>query len=160
MTQEMVSNSNMILTAPENLGGTDGNPYWQSGRVPPGAPIPVPQGGQYFDPNNPNSPFMQDGSQGGQIIQGEDGKMYYVVPNTPNANANVKTSTSPKPGKSPNANVIVPEVVPNESTKPPTTPTPEVKQNPAKTPATNPTQPKNTPSSTKPAPSGKTQDSD
>ena len=159
MTQEMVSNSNMILTAPENLGGTDGNPYWQSGRVPPGAPIPVPQGGQYFDPNNPNSPFMQDGSQGGQIIQGEDGKMYYVVPNTPNANANVKTSTSPKPGKSPNANVIVPEVVPNETTKPPTTPTPEVKQNPAKTPATNPTQPKNTPSSTKPAPSGKTQDS-
>ena len=159
MTQEMVSNSNMTLTMPENLGGNDpGNPYWQSGRVPPGAPIPIPQGGGYVDPNNPNSPFMQDAPQGGQIIQGEDGKMYYIVPNSqPNANANVKASPSPKTVKSPNANVVTPTVEPNATPQA----TPEVKTTPAKTPAAaKPTpQPKNSPASTKPAQSGKTQDS-
>ncbi|HEY8563674.1 MAG TPA: serine/threonine-protein kinase [Pyrinomonadaceae bacterium] len=159
MTQEMLSNSNMTLTAPENLGGgSDGNPYWQSGRVPPGAPLPVQQGGQFVDPNNPESPFMRDAPQGGQIIQGEDGKMYYIVPNTPDAN--VKASPSPKTAKSPNANVVTPTVEPNETTKPQTTPTPEVKATPAKTPATKPTpQPKNSPAQTRQAQSGKTQDS-
>ena len=155
MTQEMVSNSNMTLTAPENLGGSDGNPYWQSGRIPPGAPLPVPQGGgqYYVDPNNP-SPFNQD--EGGQIIKGDDGKLYYVVPNTPNANANVKATPSPRTTKSPNANVVQPTVEPNATPNA----TPEVRTTPAKTPAAKPTpQPKNSPSSTKPTQSGKNQES-
>jgi serine/threonine protein kinase len=158
MTQEMLSNSNMTMTAPENLGGSDGNPYWQNGTIPPGAPMPVPQGGRLIDPNNPNSVFNQD--EGGTIIQGDDGKYYYVVPNTtPNANANVKATPSPRTTKSPAANVVQPTIVPNETPQPQTTPTPEVKTTPAKTPAKPTPQPKNSPSSTKQAQSGKTQDS-
>jgi len=157
MTQEMLSNSNMTLTAPENLGGSDGNPYWQNGTIPPGAPMPVQQGGQTVTLGNSNSQFMQP--EPGQIYQGPDGKFYMNVPQNP-ANANVKASPSPKTTKSPNANVIQPTVEPNDTTKPQTTPTPEVKTPPAKTPAAKPTpQPKNSPSSTKQTQSGKTQES-
>jgi serine/threonine protein kinase len=159
MTSEMLSNSNMTLTAPENLGGgSDGNPYWQNGTTPPGAPVPVPQGGQVITLGDSNSQFMQPDS--GQIFQGPDGKYYMNVPTT-NANANVKATPSPRTTKSPAGNVVQPTVVPNDTTKPETTPTPEVKTTPAKTPAAKPTpQPKNSPSSTKQAQSGKTQDSE
>ena len=155
MTTEMVSNSNSPLTAPENLGGSDTNPYWSSGTVPPGAPFP--QGGSTVTLGDSNSQFMQP--EGGQIIQGEDGKMYYVVPNA-NANVSVKPTPSPKTTKSPNANVVQPTVEPNATPQTQTAPTPEVKTTPAKTPAAKPTpQPKNSPSSTRTTPSGKTQDS-
>jgi len=156
MSSEMLSNSNMTLTAPETLGGggSDGNPYWQSGSVPPGAPQYIPPGGQVIDPNNPNSVFNQDNpTSGGNIICDESGKCYYIVPPTPNANANVKASPTPK-GTKPNANVIQPTVVPNETPTPQTSPTPDAKSTPAKTPAPKTTpQPKN-------SPSGKTQDSE
>ena len=156
MTQEMLSNTNMTLTMPENLGGSDGNPYWQSGTIPPGAPQPVPQGGQVMTLGDSNSQFMQPES--GQVFQGPDGKYYMYVPPTANANVNTTTTPTPKSTKTPAANAVQPTVVPNAT--PQTTPTPEVKTTPAKTPAAKPTpQPKNSPSSTKQTPSGKTQDS-
>lgn len=158
MTQEMLTNSNMTLTMPENLGGgggSDGNPYWQSGTVPPGAPY-IPQGGQVIDPNNPNSPFNQDESR--FLYDSNTGKYYMMVPTNPNANVNTQTTPNPRTTRSPAGNVVQPTVEPNEPTKPQTSPTPEAKPTPAKPPATKPTpQPKNSPSSTQ---SGKTQDSD
>jgi serine/threonine protein kinase len=161
LTQEMLSNSNMTLTAPENLGGSDGNPYWQSGTVPPGGPVQVQPGGQMIDPNNPNSPFTQDDPRSTYLYDANTGKYYMMVPTNPNANVNTQTGPTPKTTKSPAGNVIQPTVEPNETTKPPTTPTPEVKTTPAKTPAAKPTpQPKSSPSSTKQAQSGKTQDSE
>ena len=159
MTQEMLSNSNMTLTAPtDTLPGGDGYNPWGAGGPPIGAPPP----GQTVTVGNTDSQFMpSDSVQGGQIVCGEDGKCYYVVGGPPNANANVKASPSPKTAKSPNANVVQPTVEPNDTTKPQSTPTPEVKPSPAKTPATKPTvQPKNSPSSTKPAQSGKLQESE
>lgn len=158
MSQEMMTNSNMTLEMPQNLGGSDaGNPYWQNGTVPPGAPQYIPPGGQVIDPNNPNSPFNPD--EPSQIIQGPDGKYYMIVGPTPNANTNVKTAPSPRTTKSPAANVVDPTVVPNETPKPQTSPTPDAKTTPAKTPAGKPTpQPKTSP--TKQAQSGKTQDSE
>jgi hypothetical protein len=165
MTQEMLSNSNMTLTMPENMGGSDTNPYWSSGRVPPGAPIvPVPSGGQVIDPSNPNSPSVFNQDEPGQIFRGADGNYYMYVPQNPgaNSNVNVKASPTPRAAKSPAANVVTPTVVPNEPTKPETTPTPEAKPTPpARTPAARPTpQPKNSPASTKPAQSGKTEESE
>jgi serine/threonine-protein kinase len=151
-SSEMLSNSNMTLTAPETLGGSDGNPYWQNGSVPPGAPQPVVPGGQVIDPNNPNSPFTQDDPR--YLYDSNTGKYYMMVPTNPNANANTQPSPTPKTTKSP-ANVAQPTVVPSETPKPQTSPTPDIKSTPAKTPpAPKPTtQPKN-------SPSGKTQDSD
>jgi len=153
ISQEMLSNSNMTLTAPENLGGSDTNPYWSTGTVPPGAPQYIPPGGQVVDPNNPNSPFNQDAP--GEIIRGADGNYYMIVPSNPNAaNTNTQPQKTPRATKSPAGNVVDPTVVPNETPKPQTTP--ETKPSPAKpTP-----QPKNSPSTTKQAQSGKTQDSD
>ncbi len=154
MTQEMLTNSNMTLTMPENLGGSDGNPYWQNGTVPPGAPY-IPPGGQFIDPNNPNSPFNPDEKP--TFYTDANGTTFMVVPSNPNANVNAQTTPTPRTTKSPPGNVVQPTVVPNETPKPQTSPTPEVKT-PAKTPAAKPTpQPKNSPSSTQ---SGKTEDSD
>lgn len=159
MSQEMLTNSNMTLTAPETLGGSDTNPYWQNGTVPPGAPQYVPPGGQMIDPNNPNSPFTQDDPRSTYFYDANTGKYYMMVPTNPNANANVKTTPTPKATKSPAGNVVDPTVVPNETPKPQASPTPEVKTTPAKTPAVKPTpQPKTSPSKT--TQSGKTQDSD
>lgn len=154
MSSESLSNSNMTLTAPETLGGgSDGNPYWQSGSVPPGAPQYIPPGGQVIDPNNPNSVFNQDDQRSTYLYDSNTGKYYMMVPTSPNANVNTQASPTPKTTKSP-ANVIQPTIVPNETPKPQTSPTPEVKSTPAKTPVPKPTtQPKN-------SPSGKTQDSE
>lgn len=159
MSQEMLSNSNMTLTAPENLGGSDTNPYWSSGTVPPGAPQYIPPG-QVIDPNNPNSPFNQDESPSGRIICDETGKCYMIVPPNPNAaNTNTQPQKTPRATKSPAETVVDPTVVPNETPQTQATPTPETKTTP--TPAAKPTpQPKNSPSTTKQAQSGKTQDSD
>lgn len=158
MSQVMLSNSNMTLEMPQNLGGSDGNPYWQNGTVPPGGPV-IPGGGQVIDPNNPNSPFNQDEpASSNNIICDENGKCWYIVPNTtPNPNANANVKTTPRTTKSPASNVIDPTVVPNNTPPPQTTPTPDAKPTPAKSPAGKPT-PKTTP--TKQAQSGKTQDSD
>ncbi len=161
MSQEMLTNSNMTLEMPQNLGGSDaGNPYWQNGTVPPGGPV-IPGGGQVMDPNNPNSPFNQDDpASSNNIICDENGKCWYIVPNTPNpnANTNVKTTPTPRTSKSPAANVIDPTVVPNNT--PQTTPTPDAKPTPAKSPATTKPTPQPKTSPTKQAQSGKTQDSD
>ncbi len=153
MSSEMLSNSNMTLTAPETLGGSDGNPYWQSGSVPPGAPQYIPPGGQVVDPNNPNSVFNQDEQRSTYMYDSNTGKYYMMVPTSPNANANTQASPTPK-GTKPPSNVIQPTIVPNETPKPQTSPTPDAKSTPAKTPA-----PKTTPQP-KTSPSGKTQDSD
>jgi len=163
ISQEMAPNSNTPMQMPETLGGSDTNPYWSTGRVPPGAPQQyVPPTGQMYNVGNSNSPFIQDEPTGGNIIRGSDGNYYYVVP--PAANANVKASPTPKTTKSPAANTAVqPSPAPNETPKPQTTPTPDVKTNPAKTPAPAPKtndKPKKTPASTKTAQSGKTQDSE
>jgi len=160
ISQEMLSNTNMTLTAPENLGGSDGNPYWQSGTIPPGAPMPVPQGGQVIDPNNPNSVFNQDDPRSTYFYDSNTGKYYMMVPDNPNANANTKTAPTPRTTRSP-ANVIDPTVVPNVTPNPAASPTPEVRTTPARTPAKTPApQPQNSPSSTRQTQSGKTQDSD
>ncbi|MBS1795232.1 MAG: protein kinase [Acidobacteria bacterium] len=159
ISPEMMSNSNMsTMQVPETLG-SDGNPYWQTGRVPPGAPQYVPQGGQYIDPYNPNSPFNPDDKP--TYYQDANGAVFMIVPSTPNANANVK----PTPGKTPknaaNANVQ-PTPAPNETPKPQTSPTPDVKTTPAKTPAATPKpndKPKTPPSTTRTEPSGQTQNS-
>jgi serine/threonine protein kinase len=152
ISSEMMTNSNMTLTAPETLGGSDGNPYWQNGSVPPGAPQPVVPGGQVIDPNNPNSPFTQDDPR--YLYDSNTGKYYMMVPTNPNANSNTQATPTPKTSKSP-ANVIQPTIVPNETPKPQTSPTPDTKSTPAKTPPAS----KPTPQS-KNSPSGKTQDSD
>jgi serine/threonine-protein kinase len=160
ISQEMLSNSNMTLTMPENLGGSDGNPYWQNGTVPPGAPY-IPPGGQVVDPNNPNSPFNQDDPRSTFLYDSNTGKYYMMVPTSPNANVNTQATPAPRPTKSPAGNVAQPTPAPNDPTKPQTTPTPEVKTTPAKTPAAKPTaQPSKSPSSTQTTQSGKTQDSD
>lgn len=157
MSSEMLSNSNMTLTMPENLGGSDGNPYWQSGKVPPGAPVYIPPGGQVIDPNNPNSVFNQD--EKSTFYRDANGSVYMIVPSTPNANANTPPTATPRPTKSPAANTAAqPTPAPTDPTKPAATPTPEVKTPPVKTPAATP-KPKNSPASIKPATSGKTQDS-
>ena len=171
ISQEMLSNSNMTLTVPEGVGvggattgGSDGNPYWQNGRVPPGAPQYVPPG-QVIDPNNPNSVFTRDEpTSGGNIVCDNNGKCFYIVAPTPNANTNAQPSPTPKTTKSPAANTSVqPSPAPNETPKPQTSPTPDAKPTPAKpqtSPSPKPTdKPKNAPSSTKTTTSGKTQDS-
>jgi len=161
MSQEMLSNSNMTLTAPETLGGgSDGNPYWQNGTTPPGAPQYIPPGGQVIDPNNPNSPFTQDDPRSTYMYDSNTGKYYMMVPTTPSANANTQATPTPK-GTKPPSNVVQPTIVPNDTPNPQTSPTPDVKTTPAKTPPPKATpQPKNSPASTKQATSGKTQDSD
>ena len=159
ISSEMMTNSNMPLTAPENLGGgTDGNPYWQSGTVPPGAPQPVQPGGQqiYVDPNNPSVFNQDDPARSGYFYDSNTGKYYMMLPTNPNANTNTNAAPTktPRPTKSPAANTAVePSPVPNTTPAP----TPEVKTTPAKTPAP---KPQSSPSSTKTTTSGKTQDSD
>jgi eukaryotic-like serine/threonine-protein kinase len=154
ITQDSMSNSN-AMTVPTTLEGSDGNPYWQSGRVPPGAPVPqsVQPPGQFVDPNNPNSPFMRD----------ESGNYFIMVPQptTSNSNVNTKPATTKTPKGNAANTTVQPSPVPTETPKPQTSPTPEVKTPPAKTPAPTPKpteKPKTTPSSTKTTQSGKTQD--
>ncbi len=151
VTQGSMGNSNAI-SAPETLGN-DGNPYWQTGKVPPGAPEQIPPGGQYYDPNNPNSPFMRD----------ETGNYYIMVPTTtPNSNVNTQPSTTKTPKGTPTNTIVQPTPAATETPKPQLSPTPDTKTTPVKTPPpTKPTpQPKTSPSSTKTTTSGKTQDSD
>ncbi len=158
ISPDSMSNSN-AMTVPNTLG-SDGNPYWQAGKVPPGAPQPVPQGGQYIDPNNPNSPFNPD--ENNNYYRDSNGTTYMIVPTTPNSNSNTKPSTTKTPKGGANTSVQ-PSPSPNETPKPQTSPTPEVKSTPktttAPTPKTSP-QPKTSPPSTKPTTSGKPQDSD
>jgi eukaryotic-like serine/threonine-protein kinase len=157
MSPESMSNSN-AMTVPNTLG-SDGNPYWQNGKVPPGAPQYVPPG-NYIDPNNPNSPFNPDDTNT-TYYRDANGATFIVVPTTPGSNSNIKPSTTKTPKNGANTSVQ-PSPLPNETPKPQTSPTPEVKSTPKTTqptPKTTP-QPKNSPSSTKPKTSGKTQDSD
>lgn len=142
---EMSGNTNMIVPQGGGAAATypDGvNPWANGGRPPAGAPIyPVAPGGQMIDPNNPNSPFMQDGT------------MYVPVPINPNANnnTNVKPSATATPaGKAtPGASANTqPAATPNNTnaatpaanTKPAATPKVD------KTPAKPPEKPKATPS--------------
>ena len=156
ITQDSMANSN-VMTLPPGVGGSDGNPYWQSGKVPPGAPVPqnVQPPGVFVDPSNPNSPsqFMSDGS----------GNYYIMVPQptTTNSNINTKPVTTKTPKGNAENTTVQPSPVPTETPKPTTSSTPEVKPAPAKTPAPTPKpteKPKNAPSSTKTTQSGKTQD--
>ncbi len=156
MPPQFTANSNMMLVAPPSGasptsdGYGDGKNYWSGYGPPPGAP-PTQPGGQYIDPNNPNSIFMQDGT--------------VLVPVPTNANvapANAKPAATPtgKPSPAPaNANTAPPILLPANN-NPPTVP--------AKTPV--PTAPKATPKPTPPTPvktpaaatekqSGKPQDS-
>jgi serine/threonine-protein kinase len=154
---EMLGNSNPAMAIP---GGDatypDGvNPWANGGRPPAGAPLPYPiaPGGQMIDPNNPNSPFMQDGM------------VYVPVPVNPNANANVnaniKTTATPT-GKSTPLPANAQPAPPNNTPAPPaanTKPTPAPKAD--KTPAKPAEKPKaNPPTATeKQTQSGKEQDS-
>jgi eukaryotic-like serine/threonine-protein kinase len=155
ITQDSMSNSN-VMTLPPGVGGSDGNPYWQSGKVPPGAPVPqgVQPAGVFVDPANPNNPS--------QFMRDENGNYFIMVPQTTTANANVNTkpATTKTPKNAANTSVQ-PSPVPTEPTKPATSPTPEVKTTPVKTPAPTPKptdKPKNAPTSTKTTQSGKPQD--
>ena len=150
--QDSMGNSN-TLVAPSTLtggGGSDGNPYWQNGTVPAGAPTYIPPPGQVITiPGDSNSIFTQDGNT------------YYIVPQNPGANTNVNTQPTPRTGRTPAANTAVqPSVTqtPNPQATPETRPS--VQATPAKTPAKPAEQPKSSPASTKPATSGKPQDSE
>jgi len=155
ISQEMLTNSNMPITAPDSLGGSDTNPYWSSGKIPPGAPVYVPPTGQYYDGNtSTTSPFTRDDPvpSGGNIVCDESGKCFYIVQPNPNANANVKASPTPKSTKSPAANTTTqPTPATTDTPKIQATPTPEIKATPVKTPVPAP--------KAKTSPSGKTQDS-
>ncbi len=141
---DMSGNSNMIVP-PGGGGGAstypDGvNPWANGGRPPAGAPpiYPVAPGGQMIDPNNPNSPFMQDGT------------MYVPVPINPNANANanVKPSGTPTVKATPAPANTQPVPTPNNTNAAP----PAANTKPAATPKTDKTpakpaeKPKATPS--------------
>ncbi len=154
-----MSNSNTAMTLPPGVGGSDGNPYWQSGKVPPGAPVPqnVQPPGNYIDPNNPNSIFNPDD----KYYKDSNGSIYIVVPTSPNSNVNTKPATTKTPKGNAANTTVQPSPAPTETPKPQTSSTPEVKPTPAKTPAPTPKpteKPKNAPSSTKTTQSGKTQD--
>lgn len=146
-SQTELSNSNMILTVPETLSGGNGNPYWQSGTVPPGAPQYVPPSGEVVTvPNcDPNNPFMPCDTQ---VI---------TQPVPANSNVNAALSPSPRPTKSPAGNVS-PTPQTTESPKP--SPSPEVKSTPVttETPAPKPTEQKTPASQNKKSESGKTED--
>lgn len=158
---EMMGNSTMPVPIPGGGGDAtypDGvNPWANGGRPPIGAPPPYPvaPGGQMIDPNNPNSPFMQDGT------------MYIPVPVNPNANANVNANVKPTAtpaGKSTPlpANAQPAQTPSNTTTAPPaadtkSTPAPKTEKTPAK-PAEKPKA--NPPTATeKQTQSGKEQDS-
>jgi serine/threonine-protein kinase len=150
--QDSMGNSN-TLVAPDTLtgGGSDGNPYWQNGTVPAGAPTYVPPPGEVITiPSNSGSIFTQDGNT------------YYIVPQqNPAANANVNVQPSPRTNRTPAANTAVQtpaSQTPNPQATPETRPT--VQATPSKTPAKPAEQPNSTPAPTKPATSGKTQDSE
>jgi hypothetical protein len=158
---EMMGNSTMPVPIPGGGGDAtypDGvNPWANGGKLPAGAPPPYPiaPGGQMIDPNNPNSPFMQDGT------------MYIPVPVNPNANANVNANVKPTAtpaGKSTPlpANAQPAQTPDNTNTAPPATntrPTPAPKTE--KTPAKPVEKPKTNPPTTteKQTQSGKEQDS-
>ena len=133
-TPEMLGNSNMTTTMPQQIPNSDGygdgyNP-WASGKPPAGAPPQYvqPGGPVYTIPSNGESPFMPN--EGG----------YVIVPQPPNANANVnanvKTSPTPKVKGTPAANTQT-QPSPTPAVNP--QPTPEVKPTTApkteKTPA-------------------------
>ena len=131
-TPEMMGNTSVTTVPPGGDGFGDGyNPWANGGRPPAGAPPPYPvaPGGQMIDPNNFNSPFMQDGT------------IYVPVPVNPNANANANVKTVPaatptgkatplpantQPAPTPNNNP------PAANTKP--TPAPKTDKTPAKPP--------------------------
>lgn len=158
--QMMTGNSNTMLPGgvpqpvPNSDGFGDGYNPWARGVPPPGAPIYVPQGGQYVDPNNPNSIFMQDGT------------VLVPVPTNSNTSANVKPAATPNGKPTPaniNANVAQPTPTPatNPSPNPAKTPAPPIVK-PTVKPTAQPTaQPKPPPSATQKtqAQSGKEQDS-
>lgn len=145
-TPQMLANSNMIVPPssanPNSDGLGDGYNPWARGVPPPGAPTYVPPGGQYVDPNNPNSIFMQDGT--------------VLVPVPANSNANVKPAATPtgKPTPAPANTNAQPSPTPATNTQPipVKTPTPKAKPTvqPTKTPPAAPE---------KRAQSGKEQDS-
>ncbi len=158
MTEGSMGNSN-VMVMPETLG-TDGNPNWQNGTVPPGAPQYIQPGGQYFDPNNPNSPFNPD-DPNSKIYQDSNGATFIIVPTTPNSNTNTQPTTTKTPKNSANTGVK-PSPSPAATTNPQTSPTPDTKSLPVKTPAPTPKpadKTKTPPASTKTTTSGKTQDS-
>jgi serine/threonine-protein kinase len=140
---EMLGNSTMPVPIPGGGGDAtypDGvNPWANGGRPPIGAPPPYPvaPGGQMIDPNNPNSPFMQDGT------------VYIPVPVNPNANANVnanvKTTATPAVKPTPVPGNTQPAQTPNTAAPPAantkSTPAPKTDKTPAKPaekPKTNP----------------------
>jgi serine/threonine protein kinase len=137
-TPQMLANSNGMpmpggvpQAVPNGDGLGDGYNPWARGVPPPGAPTYVPPGGQYIDPNNPNSIFMQDGT------------VLVPVPTNANVGANVKPTASPsgKPTPAPaNTNTAQPTPAPTANPQP----------TPAKTPT--PTAPKPTPQPTKTQP--------
>ncbi len=153
---EMMGNSNAAMAIP---GGDatypDGiNPWANGGRPPAGAPLPYPiaPGGQMIDPNNPNSPFMQDGT------------VYIPVPVNPNANvnANVKTTATPAAGKTtPLPANAQPALTPNTTAPPAANTKPTLTPKTDKTPAKPVEKPKaNPPTATeKQTQSGKEQES-
>ncbi len=122
--QMITGNSNMMTmpngmpqAMPNSDGYGDGKNYWGGNGPPPGAP-PIAPGGQYIDPNNPNSIFMQDGT------------VLVPVPVNGNVSANAKPAATPN-GKTPPANVNANVAQPN--------PTPAV--NPSPSPAKTPVAP-------------------
>jgi serine/threonine-protein kinase len=149
--------SNMMSFSPEMMGGSnatvipgggdatypDGvNPWANGGRPPVGAPPPYPvaPGGQMIDPNNPNSPFMQDGT------------VYVPIPVNPNTNANVnanvKTTATPAGKQTPLPDNSQPAPTPNNTNAAP----PAANTKPAETPKADktPTKPAEKPKATPP----------
>lgn len=158
ITSDVISNTNGPLAMPDTLPGGDGYNAWGNGIQPPsGAPQYVPPGGGYYQVD-PNSPSQFIPNEGSRIVQGPDGKYYYIVDEPANA-ANTNVKPSPKPGKTPPANTPVqPSPTPTSTENPQPTP---VDPKPAQTKTPAPAEkPKTTPSTTKGTTSGKTQDSE
>lgn len=142
--QSDLANSNTMVVPPDTLGGSDTNPYWQNGTVPPGAPQPV-----YVAPPGNVTSVPPCGSQ----FMPCDGVI--IVPKENNTNVNVQVSPTPKTTKTPPANTTAqPTPAPDETPKPQTNPTvqPKTEKNPQKK------EPKTNSSPNKPTSSGKTQD--
>jgi serine/threonine protein kinase len=152
-----LSNSNVMLVAPDTLTGGGTNPNWDPKQWGQGNPIPnFPQGGQLIDPNNPNSPFVQDDTN--TIYRDKDGNLFVIIPQPSSSDVNTKSTPTPKPTKSPDQNVTpTPEVV--KSPKPQTTPTPNSTEKPTEKPTEQPKTEKTPTTQKKKVESGQNQDS-
>lgn len=128
---QLYGNSN-IGVIPE--GGGASNPYWESGKTPPGMPVTGSSGG-YYDQPYPVQPGSQtgptvymDANTGSIFMPQLDGTVLEVRPKAANTASNVNV-----PKKNANTNTATPT-----NTAPKTEPTPAAAKTPEAKPAASP----------------------